>query len=267
MTLSWSDLLLVVLGIAAFFLFRSSKKLKAPKENTSDLIQVERIDSDGLVETEDGWYVMYFRVTPVALPLKSPQEQSMIWNSFRDIVNTLSHRMTCRAESHHYDIQDYFQEYKAQAIQTEDADFIRYADELRDYFISLMEQQSVRDLQYILRLEINREDLSDFGFTFGNPTVEELLKKTKKQDTVSDEEMRDLARQELTNTYRVVRNYFNRVGVNIKQMEKKDVLDYLYRSSNRDTSPLLTWEEMEDHGVFRESEKVSVGKLRFEGGH
>lgn len=258
--------MILVVAAAAFFLFRSSKKPPAPKETTGDLVQVERIESDGLVVTEDGWFVMYLRVIPVALPLKSPQEQGMIWNAFRDVVNTLSHRMVCRGESHKYDIQDYFQEYKSLAIQTEDPASIQYADELRDEFMSLMEQESVRDMQYYIRLEISKNDLSNMELDVGNPALEAILSRTRRDDGTSDEELTELARQELMNTYRVAKNYFGRIDLFVQRMDAQEVKAYLYRSVNRDTSPLVTWDELEDHDTFVIQPQTSIGKLKFVGG-
>lgn len=263
MNFEWSDLFLVVLGIIAFFLLRGSKKVKAPKETTGDLLQVVNIEDDGLVVTEDGFYILYCPVTPVALPLKSPQEQSMIWSAFFDALNTLSHRVTFRAESHHYDIDDYFQEYKAEAVQTQDSNLMDYAEELKGHFLSLMEQQSVRDGKFFIRLEINQYDLTDFEVSFDSPALEGMLQRVRTDERLSSEEMLELARQELGNTFRVVKSYFNRVGIGVSQMDKGQVKAYLYRAANRDTSSVVTWGEMVDHGVFEDTERVSIGKLRF----
>jgi hypothetical protein len=252
-----SDILLVLLAIGAVLWLRKGKKSKEiKKEKAGDFIQIQSLDPDGFITTEDQRYMMILEVQPVSFALKSPMEQTAIWSAFRDWVNMMTHPVRLRAESHPYDLHEYFQELKAQAIET--GGDLEYIQEMRETFLNALEEQQVRDRRYFLFLETDHRYLSEAGAGISNPYLNDLLRRSS---TVNDNP--EIAKQELTNSLRVTQSILHNVGIWTQPLNGDGVKSYLYGSANRDMASLVSWAELQEN-VNPLNEKVqSLGKIQY----
>lgn len=256
------DYLLVLLCVGAIFWLQRSKRNKKeiPKEKSGDWLQVQSIGEDGFVITEDQRYLFILEVQPVSFALKSPMEQKAIWSAFRDWLNMMTHPVRFRSESHLYDLHEYFQEIKAEAIEI--GGDLEYIQEMRRTFVHALEEQQVRDRRYYLILETDQRYLSEAGAGVSNPYLNDLLRRSS---TVNDNP--EIAKQELLNSLRVTQSMFHNVGIWTQLLNREGVKSYLYRSANREMASLISWGELVENTASPNESIQSIGKIKYDQQH
>lgn len=248
------DILIAVVGIGLFWwMMKSRKGNEIPKETSADLFEPKSIDEDGFIITEDDRYMMMLQVQPISFVLKSPTEQKMIWSAYRDWINMIPHPLRIRVESHPYDLNEYFQEMKANAIATGDPRNVEYSQELQNSFMQYLEEQKVQDQKCFIILETDYRYLQEVSMGIENPIIHDIMKKNGKISSDNPE----VAKQELMNSIRVTRAVLNNVKIITEPMKRNDVLNYFYGSVNREMaslSPLTDLDEM----LIGDDEKVQT---------
>ncbi|KQN97036.1 hypothetical protein [Paenibacillus sp. Leaf72] len=261
-----SDIILVLLLlVAAYYLQRSSNRAKqgAKKEKAADWLQVKNIDADGLITTEDDRFLLMLEVQPVSFALKSPVEQKMIWLAFRDCINMIPHPTRYKSESHPYDLEDYFQDVKARAVELDDLANTDYVEELHDMFKSMIELNQIQDRKYYVFLETDSRFLSELAADVSNPVIHDLLKRNKQnQQSVYD---MDTIRQELMNSLRIIQASYHNVGIWTYAMRREEVIQYFDKTTNREIAGVLPLEEMLLRTAARGEPVQSFGKTLYEG--
>jgi len=259
---SMTDLIVVVIAIVGFIWLQKSKKTTTKKEKPADWFQVKAIDEDGLITTEDDRYLLMVSIQPVSFALKSPTEQKMIWSAFRDCINMISHPLRMKAEAHPYDLEDYFQDLKGKAVESGDDAIIDYVEEMRATFTYLIEQNKIQDRRYYLFLETDNHYLAELNAEISNPLLNDLLKSNAAKNHTSDMET---VRQELNNSYRVVKSVFHGVGIWTHQLNRNDVLHYLYRTGNREIASVLNLDDLLKRSAPQGEKVQSFGKIVYGG--
>lgn len=249
-----SDYILGAILIAIFiWLQRSKKRNVVPKEKACDWLQVKEIDEDGLITTEDDRYMLMVEIVPVSFELKSQMERKMVMSVFRETLNMISHPIRFRVESHPFDLEDYFADLKAKAIETGDPLNSQYVDELRYTFAYYIEQNKVQDRRYYIFLETDHEYLAELSIDTANPLLHSLMKKRAAKDHVAE---LDAIKEDLLASLRIIQSMYHTVGLWTRPMKRKDVLSYLYNTVNREVSTALSYEDLEEK-VAQPGEKIT----------
>ncbi|QDX90996.1 hypothetical protein EEL30_00565 (plasmid) [Brevibacillus laterosporus] len=231
----------IVLSAGAAYLFLKKGKKEVPKEKAIDWFKPRRIEKDGFIETEDNRFMVMLEVQPIPFILKSPKEQSAIWSGFREWLSMIPHPVRFRVQSYPYSLQDYFYEIRQKALELGDLGNIQYNKELEEVFNHVILEQKIQDQRYFIILETDYRYLGDTGIT-NSPLFHDVMNKIKKHKQVDNY---DVAKQELFNSVRLTQEVLFNIKINVSQMYKKDVLEYLYGAINREMSALMSLEEFE----------------------
>ncbi|NUU74695.1 hypothetical protein [Paenibacillus xylanilyticus] len=254
------DIILVVaiVGVLIFLQFGGKTKKKEKKESAKDWFQVQEITTDGLITTPDDRYMYMLEVQPISFALKSPKEQEAIWLAFRETINTIPHPLRFKSESHPYDLESYFQDLKSQAYETNDPMDLEYVDEMQETFFGIVEANKIQDRKYFVFLETDSRYLLDLTTETSIPIINDLLRKNASRKGIEHDI--DTVKQELTNSMRIMQSKFSDVGIVTTEMDRQKVLQYLYRTQNREIAGLVSLEEF--IGMVNEDGQVphSFGK-------
>jgi hypothetical protein len=259
---SFTDIIVILIAILLFIWLQKSKRTTPKKEKAADWFQVKSIDEDGLITTEDDRYLLMVEIQPVSFALKSPTEQKMIWSAFRDCINMISHPIRMKAEAHPYDLDDYFLDLKGKAVETGDESIMSYVDEMKETFTNFLEQNKIQDRRYYLFLETDNRFLAELNAEISNPLLNDLLKSNAAKNMQSDI---DTVKQELNNSLRVVKTVFHGVGLWTHPLRREDVLQYLYRTGNRDIASALSLDELMERAAMGGEKIQSFGKIVYGG--
>lgn len=251
---------IVAAGIGFYFLQRGKKE--APKEKAIDWFEPKEIDEDGFIVTQDDRYMMMLRVQPISFALKSPQEQKMIWSTFREWLSMLSHPVRFRIQSHPYDLQEYFYELRTKAMETGDVMNIQYVQEQEAVFNQVIQDQKIQDQRCYIILETDYRYLNDVSGVTQSPLMNELLQRFNKSNQGDN---REIAKQELLNSLRLTESTFSNIKLMMWPMNRQDVIEYLHGAINRETSSLVTMNEFVQRVAGIHEERISMGKTQMGG--
>lgn len=257
--------MLILLGAAATWWWINRKKTvtAVPKETTEDLFKFKRVDEDGFIETEDGRYMMMMEVQPILMATKGPMEQKAVWLHYRNLAASLPHAMRIRMEVQHYNLDDYFQELKSQAISMGDQTELAYLQEQQQVFEYVMAERKTLDCRFYLFLETDSRFLSDVGLRLDSPLFQDIFNLFQRAASTEDNEV--VAKQELYNSLRVAQSSLHTSGIWTQQMLKKDVEEWLYRSTNREMASVVSYSDrIQGSSEEGEAKWFSIGKNTFE---
>lgn len=251
---------ILLIGGLLWYMFRLKPSDQKQKESLSDLFQLKRLERDGFIITEDNRYAYMLEVNPVSFELKSQREQKMIWLAFRDWLNMLPHPVRLRIEDHPYDLNEYFQDLKAQAITSGSQHDLQYIEQMQATFADLMNDKKVQDKRYYIILETDSRYLLEQGFASKNPVLGSFV--SKAQSLAVENE--DVARQELQNSIRVTQSILFNVGIYCYLLNRDQVLESLYRSGNREMASIIPYANQKEYQT-EQQKKASIGKVQFGG--
>jgi hypothetical protein len=259
---AFSDILLASLAVGGIVWLQKSKRKEIPKEKASDWLQVQEITEDGLVLTEDNRYLLIVEVLPLSFVLKSLEEQKMIWSAFRECINMISHPIRLRTESHPYELEEYFQELRARATETDDVALMDYVGEMRETFSQYVEENQIQDRKYYLFLELDESYLAEAAAETTNPLLNDLFKKASSKGSIDH----DSIRQELKNSYQVAQSVFFNIGMMTRPLRRRnEVLAYFYSSANREMASVIPYEVMAERVAPKGSPVQSISKIQYGG--
>lgn len=225
---------------AAFFLFYKGKKnneIKAPT-TTQELIRYKDITLDGIVELENHQYRLVIEVEPVNLALKSKAEQESLWVGFRDMINALTIPVTFLVQTRHLDLKDYVNSLKKAYNKSPTPELQEYGACICDYLSE--KTDNIRDRRHYIILKIDAQATSsiDSGIKIENEAINALLSDIKpKKSKLNDDEIRDLAHQELVNMASLIQGCLFGMEIPNIKLNREGVLDLIYSTFNRDLTP------------------------------
>ncbi|WP_139490087.1 hypothetical protein [Brevibacillus dissolubilis] len=255
---------LVLLGAAAAYWWLRRGKAEQPKDKAIEWFQFKRVDEDGFIVTEDDRYMMMLKVQPISFALKSPQEQKNIWLTFREWIGMIPHPVRFRVQSHPYNLREYFHEVRAKAIEVGDTAGLEYVQEQEAVFMQVIEEQKIQDQRCYIILETDYRYLQDSVVAgFQHPLLHDLLSKVMRNTQTDNEEV---AKQELLNSLRLTESTLGGISISIKQMQREDVLDFVYDAVNREMSSLISFDEFMERVLEPDQLLTSIGKIQWDEG-
>ncbi|HBT19957.1 MAG TPA: hypothetical protein DEA47_01080 [Peptococcaceae bacterium] len=248
--MSISDIALLAAGIgAAYYFLRPQEK----KTTTQEILDIVSVSEDGIIELSNFNFRLVIEVTPVNMALRSFEEQSAIWAGFRNMLNSLSLPCTFLIQTRHLNVRDYVEKIK-NISRNLPGSFHEYAEDLSLWLTSRAEEKTIRDRRHYLILKTNMNMLNEEGIRIESEIFDTVLKALSdvKKTKIPPSEIRSLARDQLNEAKSYILGSLSGMGIAARALNRKDVLDMLYQTFNRDSGPFMT-QDFEEPVLFPSS--------------
>ncbi|MHB1418651.1 MAG: hypothetical protein ACYCX4_03550 [Bacillota bacterium] len=260
---------LVLIAAAVILLIWRPKQQKANKRPTSvqELFNFKNISPEGIVELPGSKFRLVLEVQPVNMALKSPGEQQAIWLSYRNLLNSLSLPATFLVQTRFMDLNDYIAELKILNKRAATQELSDYGNHQVEALQGKVETKNIRDKRYYIILRIDTSDMASIesGVVLGNQFVNQLLTGIKKQ-SLSEDDARDLAHQEMENMAGVVVSGLSNLGAEARVLNKSGALEMIYATFNRDMASTARFVDADSAGVLNLSPYSLTPFLAAKGG-
>lgn len=238
----------LVAAAAVVVLLRPAKK----KETAQDLFELKEVHPDGLIELPGDKYRLVVEIEPVNLALRSRQEQAAVWIGLRAMLNSLNVPCTFLVQTRHLDLRDYLEDYRRKADEC--PPHIRsYARSLCDWLQKETEGKHLRDRRFYAILKLDAASTGiEGGVQTDNPALNELVNLLSKagKTKLPSGELRKLARDTLFEAASVIAGSLGSFEIGARVLDRRQVLEMLYATLNRDLSPFASFTDADRSGAF-----------------
>lgn len=237
-------------GAVAVVVWHMFKPAKKPAETAQDLISYKKIYPDGIMELDDFKMRLVIEVEPINMALRSEQEQIVIWNNFRGLMNTMQIPFTMLVMSTYVSMKDYTDHLKSINHQPK-ISLLR--DELVNYYNQKAEGKVIRDRRFYFILKIDAKEAGiASGVEVESPIMDKLLSAIPsfQKSNMDEEELRDLAMDELNGTSAIIRSILDGMGIASKQLDYAQAVDMLYQMYNRDIANIVRIKDVDENEAF-----------------
>jgi hypothetical protein len=260
--LAVTDFLLLGAGIgAAYYLLRPQKT----KETSQELLDITDVTEDGIIELPGFKFRTVIEVVPINMALRSFDEQAAIWIGFRNILNSLSTSCTFLVQTQYLNIRDYVEYIKANTKKLP-GEFIPYADELASWLTSKIEGKSLRNRRYYVILKTDASGISEEGIRIDSEIVDTIAKSVSNasKTKMSSDEIRKQAYDQLSEARNLIIGGFTGMGIAAHPLYKKEVLEMLYQTFNRDSASFITQSFEDPPVLYPKSRTPDIAIQRFQ---
>jgi len=253
------NLILIACGIFVLYLYVKKDKSKSFKtalksNHIHDIINYQTITPDGLIVLDGNRFRIMVEVMPTNLPIKAPTEQAMVWEEYRNTIQSINVDWTKIIQTRIMQISEHLDEVKdnCNAIKSKYPELYAYGMETYNAMKSEYEEKGKRDLKYFIILKIDAEDFkaADNNLTISNEAVGALMSGLGSSKKYSDEELKTVAINELNNALNLLISGLFKANIIAKPMNKKQVLDFINNTLNRDIANIQSIDAMDKSGVF-----------------
>lgn len=241
-------LFLILAAGAVIFLLRPAKS----KEAAQELLELKEVYPDGLVELPGGKFRLVIEIESVNLALRSFQEQAAVWLGLRSLVNSLSVPCTFLVQTRHLDLRDYLDDYRRRAEGC--PPHIRdYALSLADWLAKEAEGKHLRDRRFYAVLKMDTASAGvEGGIKTDSPVVNEAVRLLSDvgRSKLPIGEARRLARDSLFEAASMVVSSLGSLEIGAQVLDRREVLEVLYATFNRDMAPFASFADADREGAF-----------------
>lgn len=252
------NIFLVACGIFVLYIYFAKDKSKSYKKALSsdliqDIINYKSITQDGLIILDNNRYRIMVEVFPTNLFIKSPSEQASVWEEYRNTIQSISIDWTKIVQTRIMQISEHLDTIKecCNSIKTKYPKLYAYSEETYASLQKEYEEKGKRDRKYFIILKIDAEEFKtmESNLSVSNDAVSALMSSIS-TNNYSEEELKTVAINELNNALNLLISGLYKAGIIAKPMNKKQVLDYLNNTLNRDIANIHSIEAMDKAGVF-----------------
>jgi hypothetical protein len=232
--LAVTDFLLLGAGLgAAYYLLRPQK----PKETSQELLDITDVTEDGIIELPGFKFRSVIEVVPINMALRSFEEQAAIWVGFRNMLNSLTVASTFLIQTQYMNIRDYVDNIKS-CSKGLPSEFTPYADELSNWLSSKIEGKSLRNRKYYVILKTDASGISEESIRIDSEIVDTIAKSVSGagKAKMPPEEIRKQAYDQLQEARNLIVGGFTGMGIVAHPLFKKETLEMLYQTFNRDSA-------------------------------
>lgn len=234
--------LIIFAGLIIYFIYIKPSKTKAKKategKNTQELLYYDEIEPSGLVILPDNRYRRMLEITPTNISIKSPAEQALAWEEYRNTIDNISVDWTQIVQTRILRFKDFVDEQtkRNNDMKQKYPILYNYSELVLAQMKTEYEEHERRERKYFIILKADAEDLMKADATLSSDSglmsmFAKNIGSTKKYD---DKELKNIAESELNNAVVMISNGLTRVGIGVKVLYKHGVLDYLNHTYNRD---------------------------------
>jgi hypothetical protein len=229
-----TDFLLLGAGIGtAYYLLRPRKT----KETSQDLLDITDVTEAGVIELPGFKFRSLIEVSPINMALRSFEEQAAVWVGFRNILNSLSIACTFLIQTRYLNIGNYIEGIKANSKNLP-GEFSPYADELSAWLNSKIEGKSLRDRKYYVVFKTDSSAISEESVRIDSEIIDTIAKSVSEagKSKMPPDEIRKQAYDQLNEARNLIIGGFTGMGIIARPLFKKETLDMLYQTFNRDSA-------------------------------
>ena len=232
-----------------------SKSYKNTLKSSSvqDLISYKSITSDGLITLDNNKYRIMVEVFPTNIVIKAPSEQAAVWEEYRNTVQSINVDWTKIIQTRIMQISEHLDKLKedCNVIKSKYPKLYAYGNETISTLQSEYEEKGKRDRKYFIMLKIDAEDFKaqDNNLAITNEALGALMSGMS-TNKYSEEELKTVAINELNNALNLLISGLFKAGIIARPMDKKQVLDYINNTLNRDLANIQSIDAMDKAGVF-----------------
>lgn len=259
-TFSLENIFLVAIcGLVVYFFYVKPSKTKAKKaiegKNTQDLLYYEEIESDGLIILPNNKYRRMLEITPTNISIKSPSEQAVAWEEYRNTIDNISVDWTQIVQTRIVRFKDFVEEQtkRNNEVRQKYPVLHEHLNLVLSQMIAEYEEHERRERKYFIILKVDAEDLmkAENSLSSSSGIMSMLTKSVSSNKKYEDKDLRNIAESELNNAMVMISNGLTRAGIGVKVLYKYGVLDYLNHTYNRDLAYVQDMQEtIEQQGVL-----------------
>lgn len=227
-----------VVAAGLYFMIFGMKRRKK-LTSSQDLLHYRDIYADGIIELPGLRFRLVIEVESVNESLKSLKERQSLWLGFRNLVQTINMPCTLKIETRFLDLREYLSEIKN--CSDRKSPLLRdYGYELYQWLEKKSENKQNRDRRCYIILKIDAVSKGiESGVKTTNPILNSALSSLSglQKSGVPERELRKMAMDELKVMGGVIVSALEGLDIVSRQLDKKDVLDMVYGTFNRDLSP------------------------------
>lgn len=247
--MTFLDLLLLSAGAGAvYYLFKPQKKTDSAQE----LLDFNDIDPSGIIELPGNKYRLVIEVEPINMNLRSIQEQAAIWLGFRNMVNALTIPVTFLIQTRYLNLKNYFD--GLQRLNANRPEKIRnLAMEHIKHLKQKTEGKHLRDRRYFIILKVDAASQGiESGIQIENQLIDTIVKAipNPNRQNISPEVARKAATDDLFEMASIIMSSLEAVEIRSMMLNKKQVLEMMYQTFNRDLAPFKSLEDADSMGMF-----------------
>ncbi len=216
-----------------YYLLRPRKK----RETTQELLNFKSISDDGVIELPGDRYRAVIEVVPVNMGLRSFEEQAAIWAGFRNMLNSFVIPCTFLIQARYLNIGNYIEYIRAQSSGLPGM-FSSYAEELSSWLNAKIEGKTLRDRRYFIILKTDAGMIVEDGIRIESEIFDAALKAVSNagKTKTSSKEVRIQAYDQLSEAKSMILGSLSGMDIAAFLLDKRDVLDMLYQTFNRDSA-------------------------------
>ncbi|MFZ5648963.1 MAG: hypothetical protein ACOY30_15235 [Bacillota bacterium] len=227
----------VVIACLYFLLFGLKKEKKAV--TCQDLLDYRDIYQDGVIELPGLRFRLVIEVEPVNESLKSLKERQSLWLGFRNLVQTINIPYTLKIETRFLDLREYLDSIRE--CSNKKPPLLReYGYELYHWLDKKSENKQNRDRRCYIILKVDSASNGiESGVKTGNPFLNNALSSLTalQKSSVPEREIRRMTVDEIRVMGGMVVSALEGMDIISRQLNKKEVLDMIYSTFNRDLAP------------------------------
>ena len=186
------------------------------------------------------------------MSLRSVQEQAAIWLGFRNMVNALDMPATFLIQTRYLNLRNYFDE-----LQRYNANRPEKIKNLALEHIKSLgkktEGKHLRDRRYFIIIKADPTSQSiEGGIQIENQFIDTLIKAIPRinKKNISPEVAKKAASDDLFEMASIAMNTLEAVEIRSMILNKKQVLEMMYQTLNRDLAPFTLLEDADSRGMF-----------------
>jgi len=252
-------ILALIAGLVIYMFYIKPGKTKSKKaiegKTTQDLIYYKEIEPDGLVVLPDNKYRRMLEITPINISIKSPAEQAVAWEEYRNTIDSVSVDWTQIIQTRILRFKDFVDEQQKRNldIKQKHQKLYEHLNQVLSEMVTEYEEHERRERKYFIILKVDAEENMEGSSSLSseNAVMSAFTKNMGGGKKKFDEkELRNIAEAELNNAAVIIANGLSRAGIGTKMLNKYGVLDYFNHTYNRDMAYVQDVEETIAQGVL-----------------
>lgn len=236
-----------------------ANKAKGKKpDSTQKYLKVQRI-RDGVVILRDGRLRMVAKATPVNFELKSEKERDAAIYQYQNFLNSLKFPIEIVMQSRRVDLAAYLTKVEQATVNETNELLKKQSTDYLEFMKVLSEQINIMDKSFYVIVGHTAK-----GAVERETLIDKILKRKSSTPTIFDDKEFTEYKQVLVDRLRTVSGRLSAMGVTVKELETKEVIELLYNTYNPEeasTEHLHDAEQMTSPVVERAKQYVETSQL------
>lgn len=235
-----------------------NKREKKSKKNVpltvQDLLEYDEITDKGIILVGKT-YTLVMETNQTNSSLLDFNENAVLWNSFRTMLNSINIRHSMILQSHFFDVSDFVNEYdeNANSLTNLTTELTTAKEDVLKNYRQFTEERNRDQRCYIIfRYNPDSEGI-EMSFETGNATIDEFFRKAKSRTAdIDEEESRSIAYSVLEEVSDLTYQLLLKMNIRSVRLNRLGVLNMIYSTLNRDLTTVQRIQDVSNAHSFAE---------------